>query len=220
MGNPRRIKAVEDLQNRDIRIGCVREGGAADVLLRRIIDIYHLEREKILPRIRRMNPPEQVIAMRLGQLDAAVLPEHHATMVEGFGFKMILTSEDIWPHMQGSVLAVKGKLIGERPDVVHTIFKVCQRATLWINEHPDEAAELVAQRLRVTAGEVFPLNKALIVSQLTITRQDMTRSMERLFYSTGIDPEMVQTTIDYLRSLGYIKREIRSEDILDLRYLR
>ena len=220
VGDPRRIKAVEDLQDRNIRIGCVREGGATDVLLRRMMDKYHLEREKILPKIRRMNPPKQVLAIRMGQLDAAVLPEHHASMAEGFGFKMILTSKDIWPSMQGSVLAVKKTLIRDRPELVYRLLKVCRRATRWINEHPDEAAELVARMLQITGERVFPLDKALMASQFTITRQDMTRSMNRLLYTTAIDPKVIQNTIDYLLALGYIKKEMRAEDILDLRYLR
>jgi len=167
-----------------------------------------------------MNPPKQVLAIRLGQLDAAVLPEHYASMAEGLGFKMILTSRGIWPSMQGSVLAVKESLIRDRPELVYRLLKVCQRATRWINEHPDEAAELVARRLQVTGEKVFPLDKALMADQFTITRQDMTRSMNRLFYTTAIDPKVIQNTIDYLLALGYIKKEMRAEDILDLRFLR
>jgi NitT/TauT family transport system substrate-binding protein len=219
-GDPRRIKAVEDLQDRNIRIGCVREGGATDVFLQRVIDRYGLDRASILPKIRRMNPPKQVLAVRLGQLDVAVLPEHHASMVEGFGFKMILTAMDVWPGMQGSVLAVKENLIRDSPELVSRLFKVCQRATLWINENPDEAAELVARRLQITSEKVFPLDKALTDGQYKITRQDMARSMSRLSYSTAIDPKVIQETIDYLLALGYIRKEIRAEDILHLRYLR
>jgi NitT/TauT family transport system substrate-binding protein len=219
-GDPRRIEAVEDLQDQNLRVGCVREGGATDVFLQRVIDRYQLDRASILPKIRRMNPPKQVIAVRLGQLDVAVLPEHHASMVEGFGFKMILTGMDVWPSMQGSVLVVKESLIKGSPELVSRLFQVCQRATRWINEHPGEAAELVAQRLQITGERVFPLDKPLMASQFSITRQDMARSMSRLYYSTAIDPKVVQETIDYLLALGYIRKGIRAEDILDLRYMR
>jgi len=220
VGDPRRIKAVAQLEDRNMRIGCVREGGATDVFLQRVIDKYRLERERVLPKIRRMTPPKQVLAVRLGQLDVAVLPEHHASMAEGFGFKMILTAKDIQPNMQGSVLAVKEDLIRDRPELALKLLKVCRRATRWINEHPDDAAELVARRLRITADKVFPLDKALIHSQFAVTRQDVARSMKRLCYSTAVDPKVVQNTIDYLLALGYIKRQMRAEDILDLRFLR
>ena len=220
VGDPRRIKAVAQLEDRNMRIGCVREGGAADVFLQRMIDKYRLERERVLPKIRRMTPPKQVLAVRLGQLDVAVLPEHHASMAEGFGFKMILTAKDIQPNMQGSVLAVKEELIRDRPEFASRLVKVCRRATRWINEHPDDSAELVARRLRITADKVFPLDKVLIHNQFTVTRQDVARSMKRLCYTAAIDPKVVQNTIDYLLALGYIKRQMRAEDILDLRFLR
>jgi len=220
VGDSRKIKAIEDLQGRNIRIGCVREGGATDVFLQKVMDRYGLDRASVLPRIRRMNPPKQVLAVRLGQLDVAVLPEHHASMVEGFGFTMILTGMDVWPNMQGSVLAVKEKLIRNRPELIHGLLKTCQRATRWINEHPDEAAELVARRLQITSEKVFPVDKALVNDQYSISRQDMARSMSRLYYSTAIDPKVVQETIDYLLALGYIKKRIRAEDILDLGYVR
>jgi NitT/TauT family transport system substrate-binding protein len=56
--------------------------------------------------------------------------------------------------------------------------------------------------------------------QLTITSEIMLRSMDRLEYSVGIDPVMVQNTIDYMASLGYIKNSFKAENILDLRFLR
>lgn len=43
--------------------------------------------------------------------------------------------------------------------------------------------------------------------------------MQRLEYTTDIDPQMVQDTIDYVASLGYIKRSFKAEDILDLSFM-
>ena len=78
--NPDKIKNIKDLEKSDIRLGCVREGGAVDVLLHRTIDKYNLDEEKILSRIQRMNPPKQVMAIKMGQLDAAFLPEQWANI--------------------------------------------------------------------------------------------------------------------------------------------
>ncbi|GAG16088.1 unnamed protein product, partial [marine sediment metagenome] len=63
--NPEKIKSVKDLEKPGIRLGCVREGGAVDVLLHRTIDKYNLDEEKILSRIQRMNPPKQVMAIKM-----------------------------------------------------------------------------------------------------------------------------------------------------------
>jgi len=217
--NPDRIKTVKDLEKPDIRIGCVREGGAVDVILHRTIDKYHLDENKILNNIQRMNPPKQVLAIKMGQLDAAFLPEQWATMAEEFGFRMLLVSQDVWPEMQGSVLVVKEDLINNHPEVVRKLVKVSQRATDWGNQHPDEAAEVMARQLQAAGGKIFPTEAAEVAARLEITPEVLLRSMARLEYTMSIDPRVVQETIDYLAELGYIKSSFNAEDILDLRFL-
>jgi len=219
VSNTDKIKTVEDLEKPDIRLGCVREGGAVDVLLHKIIDTYHLNEGKVLANVQRMNPPKQVLAMKTGQLDAAMLPEQWATMAEGFGFKMLLMSQDVWPDMQGSVLVVKEDLIEKNPAAVRKLINVSQRATDWGNQNPEEAAEVVARRLQATGSEVLPVELADDSSSLAITPEVLLRSMQRMEYTIDIDPAMVQATIDYVAQLGYIKSRFTAEDILDLRFL-
>jgi NitT/TauT family transport system substrate-binding protein len=217
--DPDKIKTVNDLEKPGIRLGCVREGGAVDVLLHKTIDEYHLDEDKILNNVQRMNPPKLVLAVKTGQLDAAFLPEQWATMTEEFGFSMLLTSQDIWPDMPGSVLVVKQDLIDSHPEVVQKLVNVSQRATDWLNEHPEEAAEIVARQMQATGGNVFPAEVAGVASELEITPEVLLRSMGRLEYTTAIDPKMVQEIIDYIAKLGYIKNSFNAEDILDLRFL-
>jgi NitT/TauT family transport system substrate-binding protein len=210
--DPARIKTVNDLENPGIRLGCVREGGAVDVLMHRTIDKYGLDEAKVLANVQRMSPMQLVLAVKAGQLDAAFLPEQWATMTEGYGFSMLLTSQDIWPDMPGSVLVVKQSLIDDHPETVQKLVKVTQTATDWINEHPEEAAEVVARQLQAAGSEID-------AAQLEITPEVLLRSMGRLEYTTDIDPQMVQQTIDYVASLGYIKSSFKAEDILDLSFL-
>jgi NitT/TauT family transport system substrate-binding protein len=214
--NPDKIKTPGDLENPGIRLGCVREGGAVDVLMHKTIDSYNLDESKILSNTQRMNPPTLVLAIKTGQLDAAFLPEQWATMAEELGFNMLLTSQDVWPDMQGSVLVVKQDLIDNHPEVVRKLVNVSQRATDWLNEHPAEAAEVVAGQLQATGGET-EANE--VITSLEITPKVLLRSMERLEYTTDIDPDIVQDTIDYIASLGYIKNSFNAADILDLTFL-
>jgi NitT/TauT family transport system substrate-binding protein len=217
--DPAKIKTVKDLENPGIRLGCVQEGGAVDVLMHKTIDKYGLDEEKVLANVQRMNPPKLVMAVKMGQLDAAFLPEQWATMAEESGFNMLLTSQDIWPNMQGSVLVVKQSLIDEHPEAVQKLVNVTQTATDWINEHPEEAAEIVASQLQAASGKVFPAEAAEVATQLEITPQVLLRSMGRLEYTTAIDPAEIQATIDYVATLGYIKSSFNAEDILDLSFL-
>ncbi|MBA7517269.1 hypothetical protein ES705_09322 [subsurface metagenome] len=217
--DPDKIKMVNDLEKPDIRLGCVREGGAVDVLLHKTIDKHNLDEDKILNNVQRMNPPKLVLAIKTGQLDAAFLPEQWATMAEEFGFNMLLMSQDVWPEMQGSVLVVKQDLIDNHPEVVKKLATVSQRAIDWGNEHPDEAAEVVAKQLQATGGDIFPAEVAEVAAGLEITPEVLLRSMARLEYTTDIDPRLVQATIDYIAGLGYIKNSFNAEEILDLTFL-
>jgi NitT/TauT family transport system substrate-binding protein len=216
--NPDKIKTVSDLEKPDIRLGCIREGGAVDVLMRKTIDCYHLDQDKILANVQRMDPSKQVLAIKMGQLDAGFLPEHWATMAEEFGFTMLLTSQDVWPQMQGSVLVVKQELIDNHPEVVRKLVSLSQEATDWINEHPNEAAEIMARQLQITEGEILS-DAPEGISELEITPELLLKSMSQLEYTTDIDPAEVQATIDYIAALGYIKSSFSAADILDLRFL-
>ena len=218
--NPDKVKTAKDLENPGIRIGCVREGGAVDVILHKTIDRYGLDTHVVLGKVRRMNPPKQVLAIKMGKLDAAFLPEQWATMAEDFGFSMLLTAQDIWPQMQGSVLIVKEELIKKHPGIVRRLVKVTQEATDWVNQHPNEAACIMARQLSVTGEKILPARAAETAAKIEITLGVLLRSMSRLKYTVATDPGTVQEVIDYLAELGYIKSGFEAENILDLRFLK
>jgi len=216
--NTDKIKDVTDLEKPGIRLGCIREGGTVDVLMHKMIDKYHLDAGKVLANVQRMDPSKQVLAIKMGQLDAGFLPEHWATMAEGFGFRMLLTSQDVWPEMQGSVLVVKDDLINSHPEVVRKLVEVTKRATEWGNQHPQEAAEVMARQLQATESKI-PSDAPEGIAKLETTSELLLKSMSRLEYTTDIDPKEVQATIDYIAGLGYIKGSFNADDILDLRFL-
>ena len=218
--NPDRIKTIADLEQPGISIGCVEAGSAADILIQKIIDKYNLDRGKISNNIQRMNPPKQLLAIKAGKLDAVCLPEQWATMAENYGFKMLLTAKDVWPGMQGSVMIVKEELLNSSPEIVKSLVEISQKATTLVSEQPAEAADIMARQLQSAGEKVFPTEVADTAKQLQITSQTMMKSMDRLEYTTKIDTNIVQETIDYMASLGYIKNTFKAEDILDLRFLK
>jgi len=217
--NPAKIQTAQDLENPDISIGCVREGGTVDILLHKSIDTFKLDASKVLDNIQRMNPPKQALAIKMEQLDAAFLPEQWATMAEEFGFNMLFTSKDIWPELQGSVLIVKEDLLNNRPEIARKLVKVSQRATDWSNQYPEEAADVLSRQLQAVGDKIFPTEVAAVAAQMEISPEVLLKSMNRLEYTTDIDPEIIQEVIDYIASLGYIKSSFNAEDILDLRFL-
>ena len=206
------LKGIEELQNKTI--GSLREGTVTDLLLNLMVDQYHLKNITI----RRMGPAEEVIALVSGELDAALIPEQHATIAESRGFPMLIKSQDLWHGMQGDVLVVSAKLIRDNPDLVARLTEITQRATTWVNEHPDETAEIMAEQLQIAGKTLLSIEKTQTSMNFEVTPEIISRSMDRVEYSTDINPAVVQQTIDYMVKLGYIKGGIKAADILDLRY--
>ncbi len=203
--NPDRIRTVKELEDPSVRIGCVREGGAVDVLMHKTIDTCHLDEKKVLKNVRRMKPSRQVLAMKTGQLDAAFMPEHWATMAERCGAKMLLTSRDVWPGMQGSVLVVREELIRTDPESVKKLVAVTQKATDWLNRNREETAQILARQFSIETRKLPHGTADKRNSTMEITPEVLLRSMERIEFRTDIDPGMVQDIIDYIERLGYIR---------------
>lgn len=215
-----KVKHIQDLEGEGVSIGCVREGGAVDVLLHKTVEKYNLSEDKILKNIQRMDPAKQLLAIQMGRLDAAFLPEQWAAMAENYNCNMMLMSQDIWPEMQGSVLVVKSELIDNNPEIVRKLVKVTRRATDWINQNPENAAEIVAQQLSLDGEFTLPTQiKDIDMSMIEFRNDTLFRSMNRLNYSMDIDLSIVQESINYLVKLGYIVNTFNADEILDLRFL-
>jgi len=218
--DPEKIESVGDLENPGLRIGCVQVGGAVDAVLYKTIEKYGLDKEKVIANIQRMNPQKMALAIKMGQLDGAFMPEHWVTLAENYGFEMLLQSQDVWPDMQGSVLVVKEDLLNERPDIVEKLVKVSVKATDWINDNPEDSAESMSRQLNAVGGGIFPAEIADVVAKMEVTTEVLLKSMGRLDYTTDIDIETVQATIDYIAELGYIPASFDAAEILDLQFVK
>jgi len=212
--NPNKIKKVSDLQKQGLNIGCVREGGSVDIVLHKTMEKYYLDKAKILKNIRRMNPPKQILAIKSGKLDAAFLPEQWATMAEDHGFKMLLTAKDIWPQMQGSVLVIKDNLLKKHPAVAKKLIAVTEKSTLWLNAHPSQAANILAKQMQSIKEPLLPVKTANLTKLSELNGKMLKRSMARIDFKTDISPKMIQSTIDYMAELGYIKKSFKAKEIL------
>ncbi|MCK5450534.1 MAG: ABC transporter substrate-binding protein [Candidatus Omnitrophica bacterium] len=219
--DPDTVKNIEDIEKKEIRIGCAREGSPVDMLLHKMLEKYHLDKEQILKKVQRMTPPKLLLALKTGQLDAAFICEQFPSMAEELGLEVLLTAEDLWLNMEGSVLVVREELLDKHPDIVEKLVRVTERATQFINEHPEEAAEIVSEGLRTAGKKMFSDRSIGEASKLTITAAPILRSLTtRLVNTTALDPREVQKAIDVCVELVYLKESFRAESFIDLRFLK
>ncbi|MCD6515119.1 MAG: ABC transporter substrate-binding protein [Candidatus Odinarchaeota archaeon] len=187
------IKSVYDLEGK--KIGCVREGSMADLLLNKVIEKYNLNNITIL----RMKPMDQINAIREHQVDAIAVPEHYVAIAKSFGFDILIKSQDIWPYMPGSALVVKQELIDKYPEAVERLVNLTVFATDWLKEHQDEAAQILATKLETTKDVILD-------------------SMSRINYTNQINETTIQELIDFMAELGYIEK-FNASEIIDTSFL-
>ena len=217
--DPKKVRKPADLFEAGIRIGCPREGSASDVFMNRFIEVHHFNREDFLKQVRRMPPPNILMAMKLGRLDAGFLPEQFPTMGESMGFKRLCDALDVWPGMQGSGVVVREDLLEHHPDAVRDIVDVTRKGIDVINSHPGEASAIVSAALQAEGSRIFPVKMTSLLKVFQVTPKVIESSLTRhMRCDVGVDPVMVQKIIDFMARLGYI-RPFKAEAILDLRWI-
>ncbi|MCS7280352.1 MAG: ABC transporter substrate-binding protein [Desulfobacterota bacterium] len=212
--NPKRVKSVNDLGIKALRIGCISEGSATDLILRRTIDGLGLKEEKVLSSVVRMNPQNMLIALRSGSIDAAFMPEHFVTLAERDGLKVLLTAKDIWPNFQGSVIVVKEEVLKNKREAVKKLVRATKKATHWINTQREDSSRILARYLSLEGSKVGFSERLDPKAELSIKEQEALISMSRLEFTNQLNRKVIQETIDYMAKKGYIRESFNAESII------
>jgi len=206
------IEDILDLKER--KIGCASEGGQTDLFLQYTIRKFNITDIEI----RRMNPPKLIIALITGQIDVAFLPEHHATLAESYGFNCIATSQAIWPNMLGSVLIVQEDLIDNNPELVKKLVEINDRGIAFIKKSPNDASIIVTSQLKIS--NPLGVDESIISPQIAeLDHHIVKKSMGNIYYTNHINEKDIQEYIDFLRVLGYVKNDLKPEDLIDMRFI-
>ncbi|MCG0279004.1 MAG: ABC transporter substrate-binding protein [Thermanaeromonas sp.] len=212
--NTSKIKEFKDLEKEEVKIATMQPGATTDLLFNLLIKQKGLDQEKVLSHTVRMNPAKQLLALRSGKVDAIFAPEHFATLAAQLsGMKILAKSQDIWPNMQGSVLIVTDNFLKEHPGAVKKLISLNKRATEFINSHGEETANIVAQSLNQYQNTVKE-EMSSPEADISVTPVVVKESMSNLDYSPDLDAQEIQKIIDLMYSYGYLKKQIKAEEVL------
>jgi NitT/TauT family transport system substrate-binding protein len=152
------ITGPEDLSGK--RIATPQLGNTQDVALRDYLTNHGLAAVEnggtveVLP----TRNPEILDLFRLGQIDGAWVPEPWASrlIVEGGG-EIFLDERDLWPDGQftTALVIVNTEFLDEHPDLVRGWLEAHVDLTLWIQQNPDEAMELLNAQLEEITGQAL-----------------------------------------------------------------
>ncbi len=168
------------------------KGSPAYLLLAIVMEKYGLN-----VAVKKMVPQIAVNAVMTGQVDAAALPEHYATLaVMRGGCRVLVQSQDVWPDMPGSVLVVREDLLESDPELVRALVRATAQATELILEDPEEAARIVANRLG-------------------ISEEEASESMGHLEYSVGLDLTEIEEYVNLMVRYGCIEDPVPVDELVD-----
>jgi ABC-type nitrate/sulfonate/bicarbonate transport system substrate-binding protein len=92
-----------------------------------------------------INPPDEVIALARGDVDAAVLYEPFLGAAIAKGATMLVPPPKMWGgSAYTAVLIVRNKLIADNPALVQALVDAQTRAVDYINKNPDAASKTLA----------------------------------------------------------------------------
>lgn len=212
--NPKKIKKLDDLEKNGIKIANGPKGTTTDFLEMLLMEKENLNSEKILANTVRMNAAKQLMALRNDKVDAVFVPEHFATLAASFpGMKMLLSSTDIWPDMQGSVLVVTEDLLKNDPQTVKKLKEINEISIKLMNEKPQEAATIVSQSLNINQTIVKEETQSP-EANLEVTPEIVAESLTNLGLTSDISIQEIQIIIDKMYALGYIKEAFDAKEIM------
>ena len=194
------------------RVGVPQTGGTQDISLRHALQQAQLTSTdkggtvNVLP-----NAPADTLTLFVKKdLDAAWVPEPWVSRLVKEGNGRILNDErDLWPNKQfaTTVVIVRKKFLDEHPDIVQKFLAAHVEAAEFIKAHPDEASQVIGDRIKTLTGKALPAD----ILKQALSRTDFT-----------YDPlkETVLTFADWSKALGYSKEDRSSlTDLFDLKPL-
>ena len=204
------INSVEDLAGKQV---AVEEGVVDDFLLSLALEDAGMSRDdvEIVP----LETGAAAAAFAAGQVDAVgAFPPFWSTALQREGSKELVTSAD-FPGAIPDLLVMSQTIIDERPDDVQAIVNTWFDILAFMEENPDRANEIMAERAGITVEEL----EALSDGTRMFTLEDNLKAFsdgEGIEYMSSAAVEMA----DFMVNVGFIPEVPDLEPILDDQFVQ
>lgn len=130
---------------RGLSLGTFPPGSIQDTVLKKWLEDNGVSPEEI--DIKSMGPGDAVTAISAKRIDCCFLPTPAPSIIElGGNGRSVVASGEMWPNHACCSLVISGKLLRDQPDLAEEIIKIHIKATEYINENPDRAAEIYSAK--------------------------------------------------------------------------
>ncbi|HEX8948635.1 MAG TPA: ABC transporter substrate-binding protein [Dissulfurispiraceae bacterium] len=197
-----RIQSLADIlkQFRGLKIGVPGKGSIHDVIITDCLEKHGLKESVGI-----VNFPwaDQVLeAVVRDEVAAAVGTPALAAAVKRYaGGKVLYPPSMLWPDNPSYGILAHTRFLGGQRELAEGFLRMHEDATAFLRNNPEDAAKTIA-------GYVGIVDKELVLDTLSISPRYCARLTEGYISSTM---EFVRA----LRRLGYIQREVSSDEIFD-----
>lgn len=191
------IKTIRELEGKRIGVkkGTSTHGGLEFLARREGLDL----RDEIID----MEPRDQLLALAAGELDAIVASEPIPSKAEADGFGHELTTLAGLGNTYPIFTLVNSKFAVNHPDLVGKMVKALNKATTFIDEHPEEVVSILAAESGLAPGVI---RKAMAHHHYGLSLDDSVKSS-------------LDVTAKFLQDIGQIDRIPNWTEVVDPRYL-
>jgi sulfonate transport system substrate-binding protein len=186
-----------------LKIATFPPGTLQDTVLRKWLSDNNIDPKEDVT-ILGMGGANAITALASDNVDAVFLPHPNPTIIESEGYaRVIVQSGEMWPDHACCVVLVTQELIDEHPDMVEQIVKTHIKATQYIKDNPDEAAQIFSDDIGVSYD----------ISSKSIQDWDG---------EWVSDPNIeMATALEYAKvqyDLGYTDKLLTQDDLFDLSF--
>lgn len=144
-------------------------------------------------------------AMDEGEIAAGVGTPSLATVISRrFASHIIIPPYKLWPYNPSYGIVVREELIDESPEFIIDFLKAHEDASNLIRKRPEHAAEIALKGVGV--------DKDFVLKTYNVSPK----------YCASIPSKYIESTLKFipvLRSLSYMKNDLKEEDIFDLQFI-
>lgn len=182
-------------------IGTPSKGCIHDVIIREMTNNYDIE-------IKNFSWADFIPdAIEEGEIAAGVGTPSLATVISRrFASNVVIPPHNLWPYNPSYGIVVKEELIDESPEFITDFLKAHEDACNLVRLHPEQAAEIALKEIRV-------VDKDFVLDTYKISPK----------YCASIPDEYIESTLKFipvLQRLGYMKWDLKQENIFNLEFIR
>ncbi len=200
------IKSLKDFKGK--KIGYTNPRSTSQALARMLLQTAGLT-EADAELVKTGGFGEGIAALDSGQIDVAAITEPLWSKVKN-KYRAVVVASEVLPPLDNVVGVATVEMMEKKGDFIRAVIRARRKAVIFMREHPDEAAVIVAKEYNID----LDVAKSAVRNLTTSKTQGVPYWGEGAIYMSGL-----KRMIEAQRAVGAITGEVDYNKIIDTRFL-